>query len=254
MIELIPAPHEEKFSRLVADYLLKDGCIQLGLEFPRQVEVRLNDYAQGKISYDNLIAILVGGEIISSHFEHGFRPLLQVLPKLYRIDANFGVHGYEEFDCYHDWVFCRDELMLALLREEDSTALIDLYWELVEETRRRNTAIVSRLGELAKEFGKLHVVIGRLHAPDVAYRLKKKFVLKTVTLEDIYMTPLDTSLVLSLRGVDLQNDEIFGFLRRHLEFARQVGRDDREITDMLRDEEVGKKFQLKKYSELAAGS
>lgn len=111
---------------------------------------------------------------------------------------------------------------------------------------------MERLGELAKGTGKLHVVIGRLHAPDVAARLEKNFVLETVVLEDIYLTPLDTSLVLSLKGFYLPNDEILDFLRRHRELASQAERDGREITDLLRDEEIGKKFKLKKYLELAA--
>ncbi|MBC7099334.1 hypothetical protein H5T52_09495 [Candidatus Bipolaricaulota bacterium] len=252
MIKLIPAPHEEKFSQRVVDFLLNDGCVHLGLEFPREVEARLNDYARGKISYESLTAILVGGEVISPPFEHGFRPILRALPELYRRNGNFSVHCYEEFDRYHDWVFCRDELILALLRGDEPTTVVGLYRELVEETKRRNTAIVERLGELAKGTGKLHVVIGRLHAPDVAARLEKNFVLETVVLEDIYLTPLDTSLVLSLKGFDLPNDEILDFLRRHRELASQAERDGREITDLLRDEEIGKKFKLKKYLELAA--
>lgn len=252
MIKLIPAPHEAKFSQRVADYLLKDGCVHLGLEFPREVEARLNDYARGKISYDSLAAILIGGEVISPHFEQGFRPLLQVLPELYRRDGNFSAHCFEEFDRYHDWVFCRDELLLALLRGEDLATLVGLYRELVEETRRRNAAIAERLGDLVQGSGKLHVVIGRLHAPDVAGRLKKKFAVETVVLEDIYLTPLDASLVLSLRGYDYGDAEILEILRRHRELAALAEREGREITDLLRDEEIGKKFQLKKYRELAA--
>lgn len=252
MIKLIPAPHEVKFSQRAADYLLKDGCVHLGLEFPQEVETRLNDYARGKISYDRLAAFLVDGEVISPPFEQGFRPILQVLPELYRRDSNFSAHCFEEFDRYHDWIFCRDELILALLREEEPTTVVGLYRELVEETRRRNAAIVERLGDLASGLGELHVVIGRLHAPDVAERLEKNFTLETIVLEDIYLTPLDASLVLSLGGFDFRDDQILDLLRRHRELASEAERKGRDITDLLRDEAIGKKFQLKKYRELAS--
>ncbi|MGC8817360.1 MAG: hypothetical protein ACP5PX_06130 [Candidatus Hadarchaeum sp.] len=252
MISLIPAPHERKFGQLVAEYLLKEGCVHLGLEFPQEVEARLNDYARGKISYDKLVAFLIGGEVISPHFEPGFRPLLQVLPELYKRDKNFGAHCYEDLDLYNDWVLCRDDLTLALLRDEDWDLIAGIYRELVSETRRRNVAIAERLGALVSALGDLHVVMGRLHAPDVASRLEKKFALKTVIIEDICLTPLDESLILCLKGLDLEDAEIFEFLRRHRELALEAERKVREITDLLRDDEIRKRFQLKRYSEIAA--
>ncbi|MEM2890837.1 MAG: hypothetical protein QW358_05835 [Candidatus Hadarchaeum sp.] len=252
MIKLIPAPHENKFSELVADYLLRDGCLHLGLEFPQEVEARINEYARGKTSYDKLVELLVGGDVISPYFERGFRPILQALPELYQRDKSFSAHCYEDFGPYNDWVFCRDELVLALLSDEDFASILGLYQKLVNETKRRNTAIAERLVTLASNVGTLHVVIGRLHAPDVASRLEKKFALKTVVLEDIYLTPLDESLILHLKGLKFQDAEILDFLRRHRELALEAEREGREITDLLRDGEIGKKFRLKKYSELVA--
>jgi len=251
LIKLLPAPHEARFSQLVADYLLRDGCIHLGLELPREVEARVNGYVRGENSCDGLMAFLLAADVISPYFEPGFRPIFQALPELYRRNRDFTVHCYEELDIYNDWVFSRDELVVALLRGDDFAPISALYRELLKETRRRNAAIAERLGALARDLGHLHVVIGRLHAPEVSCRLAENFDLRVVVLEDIYLTPLDESLILCLKGFNFSDAELASFLDRHRRFALEAEGMNREISDLLRDEEAGRRFQLKKYTELA---
>jgi hypothetical protein len=252
-IKLIPAPHEEKFSAMVSEYLLKEGCLHLGLELPREVEIYFNDYAGGKRTYEELRRILIDGEVISANFEEGYRPLFKVLPELYKRCAEFSVHCYEEFERYNDWVFMRDELVLGLMISEDLDALEDLYEGLVEETAKRNEAVAERIGALAGSLGEdLHVVMGRLHAPDVARRLRERFEVKEVVLEDICVTPLDESIILRLKGFTFSGGERSEFLRRHRELAKEAEREGRGITDLLRDGEVKRKYLLRSYTALAA--
>jgi hypothetical protein len=253
LIKLIPAPHEEKFSGLVSGYLLKEDCLHLGLELPQEVEIYFNDYAKGKRSYEELRRILLGGEVISPHFEEGYRPLFKVLPKLYEKNREFSIHCYEEFDRYNDWVFMRDELVLGLLTSEDLDALADIHEGLVNETFKRNEAVAERIVALAKELGEdLHVVMGRLHAPDVAKRLREKLEVKEIVLEDLCLTPLDESIILRLKGFTFSSEERSEFLRRHLELVREAEGRGRGITDLLRDGEMERKYLLRRYSELAA--
>lgn len=252
-IKLIPAPHEEKFSGLVSEYLLKEDCLHLGLELPREVEVHFNDYARGKRSYEELRRILLGGEVISPHFEEGYRPLFKVLPKLYEKNREFNIHCYEEFDRYNDWVFRRDELALGLLTSEDFDVLADLYEGLVKETVKRNEAVAERIRALAEASGTdLHVVIGRLHAPDVAKRLREKFEVEEIVLEDLCLTPLDESIILRLKGFTFSSKERSEFLRRHRELAKEAEGKGRSITALLRDGEMKRKYLLRRYSDLAA--
>jgi len=251
LIKLIPAPHEEKFNNTAADYLLRDGCSHLGLEFPQEVEARVNDYARGSISYDELKTFLIDGEIISPYFEQGFRPILEILPVLYRRDKSFSVQCFEKLDIYNDWVFSRDELALAMLVNEDFATLADLYEDLVKETRRRNEAIAERVGTFAESLSSLHILVGRLHAPYVADRLSEKFDVKVIILEDICLTPLDESIILRLKGFNFSSEELAVFLHRHREFAREAEKEGKGITDLLRDSEMEKRFRLKRYSDLA---
>jgi len=253
LIKLIPAPHEYKFSKLVSDYLLKDNCLHLSLELPQEVEVHLNDYAKGKKSYDELRRILLGGEVISSHFEEGYRPLFKVLPKLYAKNKDFSTYCCEKFDIYDDWVFSRDELILGMLTSEDLNALADLYEALVKETRKRNEAIAEKIGMFAEGLRTdLHVVIGRLHAPDVGNRLREKFDVKEIVLEDLCLTPLDESIVLRLKGFIFSYKELAEFLRKHRKLAKEAKRKGKDITSLLRNGEMEKKYCLKRYSDLAA--
>lgn len=253
MIKLIPAPHEDKFSKLVSDYLLKDNCLHLGLELPQEVEVHLNDYAKGKKSYDELIRILLGGEVISPHFEEGYRPLFKVLPKLYVKNKDFNTYCCEKFDIYDDWVFRRDELILKMLTSENLDVLADFHEALVKETIKRNDAIVEKIGVFAEGLRTdFHVVIGRLHAPDVANGLREKFDVKEIVLEDLCLTPLDESIVLRLKGFVYSDKKRAEFLRRHIGLAKEAAGKGRDIMDLLRDGEMEKKYCLKKYSDLAA--
>lgn len=250
---MIPAPHEEKFSGLVSEYLLKEDCLHLGLELPREVEVHFNDYARGKRSYEELRRVLLDGEVISPHFEEGHRPLFKVLPKLYEKNREFSIHCYEEFDRYNDWVFRRDELALGLLTTEDLDVLADLYEGLVNETVKRNEAVAERIGALAEASGTdLHVVMGRLHALDVAKRLREKFEVEEIVLEDLCLTPLDESIILRLKGFTFSGKERSEFLRRHRELAKEAEGKGRSITALLRDGEMKRKYLLRRYSDLAA--
>lgn len=253
MIKLIPAPHEDKFSKLVSDYLLKDNCLHLGLELPQEVEVHLNDYAKGKKSYDELRRILLGGEVISPHFEEGYRPLFKVLPKLYAKNKDFDIYCCEKFDIYDEWVFRRDELILEMLTSEDLDVLTDFHEALVKETIKRNEAIAEMIGMFAEGLRTdFHVVIGRLHAPNVGNRLRKKFDVKEIVLEDLCLTPLDESIVLRLKGFVFSDKERAEFLRKHRELAKEAAMKGKDIMSLLRDCEMEKKYCLKKYSNLAA--
>lgn len=246
-IELLPAPHERKYSKHVADYLLKERTKCLGLEFPTVVEEFIREYASGERSYERLRRILIGGEVISPHFERGYRPLLQTIPQLNEKVDGFVVRCYENPDIFDRWVLKRDEFVLQLLTAEDYSTLDDAHEELVKETRRRNESISRGIKEIAGELEvDLYVVIGRLHAPFVKDDLDEDFDIRETVLEDACLTPLDESLIRRTRGEELQNLE--NYLKRHRQLAREASRKEKEIMELLRSEETEEEYDLKKYS------
>lgn len=246
-IELLPALHERKYSQHVADYLLKECTKCLCLEFPTEVEEFIREYASGERLYERLRRILIGGEVITPHFERGYRPLLQTFPQLNDKVGDFVVRCYENPDIFEDWVLKRDEFVLQLLTAEHYSNLTDAHEELVKETRRRNESIVRRLKEIAGEFeADVYVVIGRLHAPVIRDELDENFNVRETILEDVCLTPLDESLIRGVRGEELWDLE--NYLKRHRELAREAGREEKEIMEFLRNEEIEEKYDLKKYS------
>ncbi|KXA93756.1 hypothetical protein AKJ66_01170 [candidate division MSBL1 archaeon SCGC-AAA259E22] len=217
------------------------------LEFPKEVERYVNEYAEGERSYERLKRILIEGGVISAPFEKGYRPLLRVLPELNERVNNFKAHCYEDLEVFNDWVFERDEFVVRLLQSNNYSNLEEPYKEFVEETKRRNRNIIERIKDIAliSEF-KIYVVMGRLHAPLVRDNLREDFDLEKTVLEDICLTPLDESIILAAREGKTKNfDE---YLDRHSRLAREAGESDRDIVDLLRDEQVKRKYDLRTYS------
>lgn len=210
----------------------------------------MNEYAKGARSYDRLKGILVNGEIISPHFEKGYRPLLHSLPELNERTENFRVHCYEKFDVYDEWVLSRDELVVQMLTSENLDRLEDFHHALIQETERRNKVIAQRIGEISSSSRfDLYVVMGRLHAPQVVDRLREDFDVEEVVLEDLCMTPLDESIILTLQGKRLGPKGQVN-LQKHRELAREAMRRKVDIMKLLRDHEIIEEYGLKRYSSL----
>lgn len=250
LIKVIPAPHDKEYSEKVSEFLLEEKCQNLCLEFPREAEKHFNRYAKGEISYGGMSRILLGGGMMSSIFEEGYQPLFHILPKLKGRNENFRIYCYEEFEVFDSWVFARDELILQLLTTDKFECIHDCYENLVRQTSKRNEIIVKNISEIASGLGSdLYVAIGRLHAPLVIKGLKENFRVDEVVLEDLFMTPLDESIIMRLKGNELECEEQ-EYLQKHRELAKEAGRRNKGLMALLRDPEIGKKYDLTKYSYL----
>lgn len=247
-IELIPAPHEADYSERVSGYLLEVNCNCLCLEFPSEVEKYIREFAKGERAYSRLKKVLIDGDILSPIFESGYRPLFAVLPKLNDRVSGFEVCCYEDLGTFNDWVMKKDEFVVQLLTSKEQSTLKRSFEELVEETNKRNMKIVDRLSEIASGTNeRIHVVIGRLHAPLIREEFSDRFSVDETILVDVSVTPLDEAIILGSRG---ELEDLWDYLDRHTELARKAGETGTKVMDILRSDEVIEEYSLTPYSRL----
>lgn len=244
-IKLYPAPHDREYSENVAKFFLEEGCENLCLEFPQEVEKYIRQYSEGERSYNRLMKVLRDSGAVSRPFESGYEPIFRTLPKLNGSVNSFGVYCFEEFDIFNDWVFKRDEFVRQIAKKENLNTISTLYEELVEITEKRTKEMVQNLKKIFEKVGSIYILVGRLHGPMIRDQLQEEYDVEEVIVEDLPMTPLDESLILCIKGEEVK--DLGEVLERHQEIGREGSR-NRDVMKLLRDSELEDRYNLKKYS------